>query len=733
MRTEIFLYIYYHLKRGSVHLIRRIPRYLPILIIVLSVFTSAFTPGQQGLNESLPAVPGPISRSVAQSNVTIQLEPIAHGLTVPRGLVSPPDSSGRLFVVGQNGIVNIISSGGQLLEAPFLNLRSRVTFVGNDDTSYGLLSMAFHPSFLDNGRIFVYYTIPIRDEAPDGWDHTVRVAEFSVSNIDRNIADLTSERAILQFDLPYPLIGRLGFSSDGLLHVTIENSARPTFCLDVDQLDVVQQDCPTKENPTLNLHDVKTHLGISSDSKDFIPGQFYRGMAFPSLQDRYVFAVNGAIPGQVVKQNQRNPGGSDIHLFVTSELTADRHVIRIEELPVSNWENGHNIESLHAIDQDASGELYLVASQVGELKNGRGVIYKIVPKIESKRSVVDNPEEYLPAPFRYARLVRQAPVYRSLADIRQNEPFGRHGGGNYWVTVRDQAQVAGRTYYSVSWGWGNSAWVSGSYLNMNAYLSSLRGVDLRDWEGKPLAMVYTGVNVRSLPGIISDETIIGSLQPYSVVNVLETRHVNGVVWYRIGPDQWVHSNYLRLLIPNSRPADVGPFEKWVEVNLVEQTLIAYEGDRPVFATLSATGRRGLETEKGLYRTWAILQHGPMQWVNVNPAYSLASVPWIMYFNRGQGLHGVYWHDLYGTVRSAGCVNLSPHDSHWIFQWAVSNFPEEQRVYYTTDDDPGLWVWVHDSRPDPNLQINAFQISQIKWPSAVQLPEAEMLASLGFIP
>jgi hypothetical protein len=733
MRIEIHSYLQYIYPRGIYRVFKRIWGNFFLILAALTVFTSAFSPAPARIHETPTPQAAPAFRSIAQSNVLIQLQTIAYGLTVPRGLVSPPDGSGRLFVVGQTGLVNVIGSGGELLEDPFLNLRSRVFLPDESATSHGLLSLAFHPNFVDNGRFFVYYTAPKREGAPHGWDHTARVVEFSVSDINHNIADLSSERFILELDHPYPIVGSLRFDADGILQVRYGNNTRPTFCLDVDQLDVVQLKCAINEKPILNLDDIKNRLVISRSSQDFVPGHVYQGMAFPSFQDRYIFAVNGTISQQFSSKNQSNPGGNNIHLLITSELNADAQVTRIEELPIANWENGHNIETLHAIDRDTSGEIYILASHVGDQRSGRGVIYKIVPVLASERSIIENPEEYLPAPFRYARLVRQAPVYRSLADVRQNEPYGRHGGGNYWVTVRDQANVAGRTYYSVSWGWGNTAWVSSSFLNMNAHLSQLRGVDLRDWKGEALAMVYTGVNVRSLPGVLTDETIIGSLAPYSVVSVQETKRVNDAVWYRISPDQWVHSNYLRLLVPNSRPPDIGANEKWVEINLTEQTFVAYEGDRPVFVTLTATGRRGLETQKGLYRTWAILRHGPMQWENVSPAYSLANVPWIMYFNRGQGLHGVYWHDLYGTVRSAGCVNLSPHDSHWIFQWAIPDFPEGQRVFYPSADDPGLWVWVHDGRPDLRAQINAFQISQINWPSAIQLPEAEMLTGLGFIP
>jgi hypothetical protein len=73
--------------------------------------------------------------------------------------------------------------------------------------------------------------------------------------------------------------------------------------------------------------------------------------------------------------------------------------------------------------------------------------------------------------------------------------------------------------------------------------------------------------------------------------------VEGARWYRIGPDQWINSFFVRNFRPSSRPAIIAPDQKWIEVNLREQTVIAHEGDTPVFATLTSTGRRGYETNR----------------------------------------------------------------------------------------------------------------------------------------
>jgi glucose/arabinose dehydrogenase len=130
----------------------------------------------------------------------ISLELVAEGLTSPVTLVEPPDNSGRLFIVDQIGVIRIVTSDGNLLEEPFLDL-SEVNLNGGYDER-GLLGLAFHPNYAENGRFFVYYSAPLRAEAPDGFNHTSHISEFQVSESNPNIADPSSEQILLQIDQP---------------------------------------------------------------------------------------------------------------------------------------------------------------------------------------------------------------------------------------------------------------------------------------------------------------------------------------------------------------------------------------------------------------------------------------------------------------------------------------------------------------------------------------------------
>jgi hypothetical protein len=313
----------------------------------------------------------------------------------------------------------------------------------------------------------------------------------------------------------------------------------------------------------------------------------------------------------------------------------------------------------------------------------------------AETSLVDDPSIYLPSPdMEYAQVPSAARVYASIDDVRTGNYYTTHGGPDVWVVTEQSEIVDGQEYYHVRWDWNNTGWMSAGAMQFTASLSRLRGVDLEGRGDEHLAMVYSStLNVRSEPGVITPETRIDRLQRYDLVTVQDQRTVNGSVWYEIADGHWIHSNYVRDLISSSRPEGVGPDEKWIEVNLTEQTMFAHVGDTPIFGTLTATGRAGFETRPGLFRPWTKLETAPMRGAQFGLGYDLADVPYIVYFDGAIGYHGVYWHDSYGTTQSAGCINLSPHDAQWFFEWSDPPLPEGQTEVRPGGDTPGTWVYV----------------------------------------
>ena len=110
----------------------------------------------------------------------IGLELVAEGSTAPVRVVAAPDESGRLFVVDQIGQIWVIASNGTLLQEPFLDIADRLVQLRQTYDERGLLGLAFHPAYAQNGRFFVYYSAPLREGAPQDFDHTSRISEFRV-------------------------------------------------------------------------------------------------------------------------------------------------------------------------------------------------------------------------------------------------------------------------------------------------------------------------------------------------------------------------------------------------------------------------------------------------------------------------------------------------------------------------------------------------------------------------
>ncbi len=151
-------------------------------------------------------------------NVSLML--VASDLTGPMVAVSPDDATLRLFIVDQIGVIKILEPGGEIRSDPFLDLRSKLVQLSPGYDERGLLGLAFHPGFRNNGRLFVYYSIPLRRGGPRGWDHTNRLSEFEVSS-DPNKADANSERVIMEVDWPSMNHngGQIRFGPDGYLYV----------------------------------------------------------------------------------------------------------------------------------------------------------------------------------------------------------------------------------------------------------------------------------------------------------------------------------------------------------------------------------------------------------------------------------------------------------------------------------------------------------------------------------
>jgi len=177
------------------------------------------------IKTDLPAEPSPAPSPrvpAPEGPLAVRLVLVADGFTGPVDLAAPDDGSGRLLIADLVGRIWVVTREGERLERPFLDITDRMVALNPGYDERGLLGMALHPDYANNGRFFVYYSARLRPDAPAGWDHTSHLSEFHVS-VDPNVGDAASERVILQIDQPQSNHngGQIAFGPDGYLYVAL--------------------------------------------------------------------------------------------------------------------------------------------------------------------------------------------------------------------------------------------------------------------------------------------------------------------------------------------------------------------------------------------------------------------------------------------------------------------------------------------------------------------------------
>jgi glucose/arabinose dehydrogenase len=148
----------------------------------------------------------------------VDMQLVADGLTSPIGVVASPDNTGRLFVLDQVGKIWIIDQTGNKLSTPFIDVTSTMVALSASYDERGLLGLAFHPQFATNHKFYVYYQLP-----PRTGNNLSRISEFQASASDANVADMSSEKILLELDdlQSNHNGGTLAFGADGFLYISI--------------------------------------------------------------------------------------------------------------------------------------------------------------------------------------------------------------------------------------------------------------------------------------------------------------------------------------------------------------------------------------------------------------------------------------------------------------------------------------------------------------------------------
>ena len=304
---------------------------------------------------------------------------------------------------------------------------------------------------------------------------------------------------------------------------------------------------------------------------------------------------------------------------------------------------------------------------------------------------IQNPDPSLnDVEYKYAYVVSdRAPIFLTLNDAIKNnkEKIVRWitPGFNY-VSISKSEYSGGKYYHYTDIGWMSAA----DLLLTDVPL--FQGVEFTETPthdfGWVLSMFSTGgkAETKRTPGYNEDDYTGRFLEHQQMVQIYDVQTVGTWDWYLVGPDEWLIQTAVAKVSPRSIPPEGLDWDRWIEVNLYEQTLAVYENRELVFATLIATGLGPFYTYPGIFDIAEKEDLTRMRWLtDPSHAYNLESVPWTMYFDESRAFHGAYWRANLGYPQSHGCVNMSVGDSHWLFDWA--NLGDRVYVYDPSGKTP----------------------------------------------
>jgi len=254
----------------------------------------------------------------------------------------------------------------------------------------------------------------------------------------------------------------------------------------------------------------------------------------------------------------------------------------------------------------------------------------------------------------------KARVYASLEDAAANTGnFGYLPDYPAYVAYSTTERRDDRTFYFDP---VYSSWMDGVDLNILtssafAGISPTREVTFRF--GWVLAETQS-VNAAGTP--------ILTYSRYQIVH--EVPAVTQKTGYiAVGADEWLPADKVAL-VSEQIPADVGANTcRFIYVNLTEQALTVYDKCKLVFATLISSGANSWTFEGRFTILYKVEYSSIVPPPTSTSEYYIEGVPYFMTYAGNFGFHGAYWHDNFGTAASHGCINLSPADAKWLFDWA----------------------------------------------------------------
>ena len=275
-------------------------------------------------------------------------------------------------------------------------------------------------------------------------------------------------------------------------------------------------------------------------------------------------------------------------------------------------------------------------------------------------------------PYYYGKVVtEQAPIFTSIDAAKSGKANQAARILNIglrkltYVSFQSVQELDNRKFYEISKG----EWMTASDVH-NITPSSFQGLVFWRTPQNDFGWIVRSVQ----PSVTAGQTpqlAEPKLLQYRVVPIMATQRVGDIEWTQIGSEQWVESSAVGRVMINPEPPQGISGKRWIEVNLMQQTLAVYEDKRLIFATLVSSGGEGHWTRPGIHQIAQKKESETMKLYDPSfiDNYLLEDVPYTMYFDEERALHGAYWHNYFGIAASRGCVNLSNGDAHWLFNWA----------------------------------------------------------------
>lgn len=195
---------------------------------------------------------------------------------------------------------------------------------------------------------------------------------------------------------------------------------------------------------------------------------------------------------------------------------------------------------------------------------------------------------------------------------------------------------------------------------------------------------------------------IGPADRLSVYRVLERSEDKSGGFYKIEGDRWLKAKDVVYFELRQPPEGITGDRKWIYIDLTRQSLVAYEGATPVYVTLVSTGLAGnveTETPRGRFHIkFKHLTDDMAGAIEDEEVYSVEDVAWVQYVHENVALHASFWHSRYGTPKSHGCINLSPADARFLFDWTDPQLPPKWHAVATLGDGPKTLVIIEGKTP-----------------------------------